>query len=429
MMNKEIKIPISFLRISDPSRSEIAIYEQCSKLNGSIWEHGFLRYDEAEVDEWGHPPIKKVSEIQNCDGSVYVPSNIKLIENRFLVIPGEWKEYNDETFLFQEIESFYRRWVLIDEEYYPAIASYTMLTYVYDLFSTVAYLRVLGDFGTGKSRLLEVMSSICYKSMKFGGSLTPATIFRLIDKIRGTLFLDEADFQNPDINQILCTGYRKDNPIIRCNPKDFEPEAFYSYGPKVIATRHKFEDPALESRCLTLQMYRRDLPDNIPRILTENFSNEAENIRNKLILYRLRKISSGINVRNHSIAGLSNRENELLIPMVSVFPDIEQHLVTLLLHQHNQERLEIVLSQEAILVRAIRDSASISDTLRTMTELATRANDISQREGHEVRFTPKKVGKILRELNLNTSRGRNGYYLPLASNQERLNQLYEDFLP
>ena len=33
----------------------------------------------------------------------------------------------------------------------------------------------------------------------------------------------------------------------------YEPRAFDVFGPKVIATRRRFEDGALESRCLTLE--------------------------------------------------------------------------------------------------------------------------------------------------------------------------------
>jgi energy-coupling factor transporter ATP-binding protein EcfA2 len=54
----------------------------------------------------------------------------------------------------------------------------------------VGYLRIIGDYGSGKSRLLKVLN-ICYKSIYTSGNASEAPIFRLMHKYGGTLIIDE----------------------------------------------------------------------------------------------------------------------------------------------------------------------------------------------------------------------------------------------
>lgn len=51
-------------------------------------------------------------------------------------------------------------------------AHYVLLTWVYDAFSDLAYLRFRGDFGTGKTRALLTIGSLCYKPFFASGAST-----------------------------------------------------------------------------------------------------------------------------------------------------------------------------------------------------------------------------------------------------------------
>ena len=129
------------------------------------------------------------------------------------------------------------------------------------------------------------------------GSLNPAPIFRIINKWSGTLIVDEADQQANNKGQvtdeanaiikILNAGFEKNRPVIRCNQKDANILEFFDvFCPKVISRRQRFYDKALESRCFTHIMKvtaRLDLPDT----LTQSFFDEAEDIRQQLLYYRL----------------------------------------------------------------------------------------------------------------------------------------------
>ena len=92
-----------------------------------------------------------------------------------------------------------------------AIAAYYVLfSWVYDAFNELPYLRVRGDYGTGKTRFLAIVGSIAYKPIFGSGASTVSPIFHLLEQFGGTLVIDEADFrfsdEKADLVKILNNG-------------------------------------------------------------------------------------------------------------------------------------------------------------------------------------------------------------------------------
>jgi len=56
--------------------------------------------------------------------------------------------------------------------------------------------------------------------------------------------------------KILNNGYRPGFPVLRSDKVNgrWRPRGYQVFGPKLIATRFRFQDEALESRCLTTEM-------------------------------------------------------------------------------------------------------------------------------------------------------------------------------
>jgi len=220
------------------------------------------------------------------------PINGDELEKKVVILPKKASGYKSEIKLAEEIEAFINRYSDVSKDFLTLSAYYVLLSWVYEQFDTVPITRLLGDTGTGKTRFLDVLGSICYKPMIVAGSLTPAPIYRLIEKWRGTLVIDEADFRESDesaeIVKILNCGFQKGKAVIRCNPANpSELNFFETFCPKLIATRRPFSDRALESRCLTENMkvtHRQD----IPPILPKEFYEEAEELREKLLMFRLK---------------------------------------------------------------------------------------------------------------------------------------------
>ena len=235
--------------------------------------------------------IEYVNTVSLEDGRTVTPYDDGMVEESVVLLPSKTEPYENEAALIFEIQAFIHRYVAISEFFERLSAYYVLFSWVYDSFNVLPYLRAIGDYGTGKTRFLQTVGSLCYKAIFAGGATSPSPVFRIIQKYGGTLVLDEADFKSSEafdeIVKILNNGYQAGFPVLRsvADGRNHEPRAFRVFGPKLIATRTMWKDKALESRCITEPMdgqYR----DDIPIIIPATFSDEARSIRNKLLWFR-----------------------------------------------------------------------------------------------------------------------------------------------
>jgi len=214
------------------------------------------------------------------------------VEKKAILLPSKAEEYEDEEKLDEEIKVFINKWLDVSEDFMQFAIWNVKRSWVYDRFHTLNYLRALGDTGMGKSRFLDTLGYIHYKPIATSGATTAAPIFRIINKWKGTLIIDEADFkqsdESHDIIKIINQGYEKGRQIMRCDQNNADKVQFFDpYCPKIIATRKPFDDKATESRCITTVMMgtnRKDIPVN----LTNGFFKDAEHIRNMLLMWRFK---------------------------------------------------------------------------------------------------------------------------------------------
>jgi len=239
------------------------------------------------------------------DGLSYTPIMDDGVRQGAINLPNGVEDYNSVEELVEEIKQHINKYLDVSEQFLQLASWYVLLTYVYDRFRTINYLRALGDTGTGKSRFLDVIGGICYKSCCVSGSITPAPIYRIIKRWQGTLIIDESDFRDSseknEVITILNCGFEKNRPIIRCDKNDPDNLQFFSsYCPKIISSRRTFQDKALESRCITEKMKqtsRKDIPDSLPN----EFFEEQQLLRRKLLMFRFKNyfnvnIDSGKNI-------------------------------------------------------------------------------------------------------------------------------------
>jgi hypothetical protein len=224
----------------------------------------------------------------------YSPRN-NLLTNEVVLFPSEPAEYGTEQELVEGIRIFIHRYVDISPLFEQIASYYVLFTWVYDAFNELPYLRLRGDTGSGKTRFLLTVGSLSYKPIFASGASTVSPLFRILDEIRGTLIIDEGDFRFSDekaeIVKILNNGNARGFPVLRSesvNGREFSPRAYTVFGPKLVSTRGFFQDRALESRCLTEETGGRKLREDIPINLTALYKQEALDLRNKLLLFRLR---------------------------------------------------------------------------------------------------------------------------------------------
>lgn len=385
------------------------VYDTNSQSTSFCTSNGkdFLLKTTVEHEKILYKPIRASSPLLK-DGVLSLPSKVCTDEIKL----------ND---LFSEIELFIHRYVAVSEDYEFLASHYVLLSWVYDFFNEVPYLRVIGNPGNGKTRFLQCLGALCYKSTTIGGSTTPASILRITDQIRGTLVLDEANYSFSDmttvIAQVLNQGYSKGFPVLRMEGKNgvFNPKSFTVFSPKIIATRSRFMDDALESRCLTEVMTgtkdRKDIPETLP----PSFFEEALSLRNKLLHFRLTF------TRQETMLALDQsvhaRVRQIFIPLLSVSPDLGQQTRLLeLAKQHSRKLTELIQDSDEYDVLLAIVKLYQNNQQPTILEIQKYAGmfDVSTRG----------VGEIIRKkLNLKTNRTANGYVVPLRLNQNKVTEL------
>lgn len=401
-----------------------ATYSMGGHVGGYLFEQcvRFLPEGGADTFYWVRTPEGKVEKRQTLDvGDTtyvpYAPAQEDVITKRVLLFPSDMGQYAGEAALFEETRAFIHRWVDVDQFYEQLATYYVFLTWVYDAFHLVPYLRAIGDTGTGKTRLMKTVGTLCYRPMFLDGATSEAAIFHLIDMAHGTMILDEADFPNSGygalMSKILNVGNSKHNCILRMQTKadgTYTIVAYEVYGPKCIAGRALFEDRAVESRCLVYRTVGgRNRPD-IKRNLNDEFYAQATALRNKFMAYRFRHWQPEIDVPD----ALSDRSIEPRLDQVSMIikaiikdPAMLENLTSFVRDYNQRLIVDRQLTTAAIVVQALANIYfNPEQTLMgPKRDLSVQAiyEEVVKLMGtfdQEEKLSPRKIGAILIELGL-----------------------------
>lgn len=377
--------------------------------------------------------VWEAKELTLPDGSVLVPYSAgnNLITHRAILLPSEPSEYGTETELRATVQEFIHRYVDLPADFEELATHYVCFSWRFDDFPDLPYLRVQGDYGSGKSRFLRTVGSIAYRPIFASGASTVSPLFRILDSIGGTLIFDEADFrfsdEKADVVKILNNGNTTGFPVLRTETSpqgEFNPRAFHVFGPKLIATRGPFDDPALESRCISTRLgggkLRRDIPINLPAV----FSEEALLLRNRLLLYRLRVAGRGAAPVPQGIKSLEPRVAQVFTPLISSVDDPAARDRLLAVAKRTNED-HASLRSYSIEAEVVATALALRATLAGAIPIRAIAEEIS-REESGTPFSPRAVGAILRRLGLFPRKRQGNYILP-SEEANRLDLLAERY--
>jgi hypothetical protein len=292
--------------------------------------------------------VEKAKEVE-CEGIVYRPVDNSEVRYGLTLLPSEAVDYGSDERLFKEILEFLNRWHDQPNEAERKLdVLYVFLTYVYDLLPRLPYRRALGKWGRGKSAWLDAVGSICYRPVILAGCDTDKAIVRRINNWKGTALIDEADFANSSlyafIIKILNISYDKRLGFYQRSDENnpLKTLVYNVYGPKLLATRQEFKDKALESRCLTFIAFEKGRP--MPLFRYKKFLEEAQALRNKLIMWRFRKYydlkakveSLETPQIDMELAISSSRVKETIAPLLLIAPEFKDEISKLALELEEQ---------------------------------------------------------------------------------------------
>jgi DNA primase len=321
-------------------------------------------------------PDKKigVAEFLDIDGKRYVPKPVNnFIKKGGVLFPSEIGTLKSTKELVTLVEMFINAHYLLENKYLSRIiAYYVLMSWVYDAFNALPYLRAMGEAGAGKSELMRRVGHLCYRLMMASGAGTAASFFRATEMYRGTVFIDEADLHDGgdmsnDLVKFLNLGAMAGNPIWRLEEvigecgKTYEVMTFETFCPKLIAMRKDFKDDAVGSRCLTIRVQPREPIElkakGIKLNIDDEFRERARAIRNLLLRWRFEKWEPQIECGEELMdLEVSSRLNQVTMPLKALAkddPELQREIELFLRAYHREMTLTKSMTIAARVVEAL----------------------------------------------------------------------------
>ena len=196
------------------------------------------------------------------------------------------KEKAELQLIYDGIIEILKKYCDLDEKYYSLIALWIIGTYMHKQFPSFPYLFFNAAKGSGKSRLLRLISYLS-KDGRMLNSLTEAVLFRTT----GMLGIDEFEQLNwkgkENLVELLNSSYKKGTKVCRMKKvksisgESQEVEEFDVYRPLCMANISGI-DNVLGDRCLTLILDKSDVVSVVMRMEIYEFDPKINVVLEKL---------------------------------------------------------------------------------------------------------------------------------------------------
>jgi len=195
-----------------------------------------------------------------------------------------------------EVEDILHEYIYLEkEEQYTAITLWIFLTYCFEKFNILPILLITSPvMRCGKTTSLMILEALTHKSL-VASNISPSATYRAIEEFKPTLLIDEADKQfaiNPELQNIVNAGHTKRTAYVvrsASKEKNFEPERFNVFCPKVVAMIGRPIYTWID-RSIEIKMERKP-KDICKQKIPFNFYEAKQTLRQKLL-----KWASGLNV-------------------------------------------------------------------------------------------------------------------------------------
>ncbi|ACZ62397.1 hypothetical protein SDC9_07184 [bioreactor metagenome] len=197
----------------------------------------------------------------------------------------------DLAVLLDDIASFIRSYVILNEYQLQAISLWVLHTYTLENALTTPYLNIYSaEKRSGKTRLLEVLEVLVARPW-FTGRVTSAVLARKVDAECPTLLLDESDAAfkgekeySETLRGILNTGYRRGGKSSVCVGKgaDISYKDLSTFCPKAIAGIGKLPG-TLADRSIPIQLKRRNVNETVAKFHPRKITTEIQRLKERLV--------------------------------------------------------------------------------------------------------------------------------------------------
>lgn len=198
-----------------------------------------------------------------------------------LTDPEPWPDPVDGAELLRALVLTLARYVALPGGGATAVALWILHTHAHDLSNVSAVLAIRSpEKRCGKTTLLHLLSALVPRPLPTA-NITPAALFRAVDRFEPCLLVDEADTfltRNDELRGILNSGHARANAfVIRTVGDDYEARRFRTWCPKAMALIGSLPT-TLEDRSITIRMRRKTKQEQVERLRLDRLG-ELEPLR------------------------------------------------------------------------------------------------------------------------------------------------------
>ena len=308
---------------------------------------------------------------------------------------------------------------------------YTITQAFYDLIPLFPILRIIGEMGSGKRQLANVIAACALLSITVVKP-TEVALYRLVDAFHPLLIIDESKI-NEDVALLLNAGFEKDKFVPRARVTEegkITIDIFNFYSPKVIVSRPGRLSLPEDTISRTIEVYMQRVTNKVFSLEIDPRDHE-EAVTTLLLLKikRWREFIETYNVLRNELVGIDPRTRDTYLPLLTVaylvakerndpslFTEVLEDMV-----KTAEERAGIAYHQKlavAGILKHIVSNATLGGEVKLVSiSVKDVESALSTKLDNNVKI---RIGRFLNEAPFKASKSRSGGYTKYVVDVEKL---------
>jgi putative DNA primase/helicase len=317
----------------DPSGARLI--KECARA--PIWEPAAVQPRSKEVDEALVSELAALSKLDYAKRRKGAAEEIGItvgeLDKIVVEVRGEAKPDEDQEWavdpwpdevatadLLATLCETYRQHVILPEHGAEAMALWALHAWTMDASTISPFLFFTSPMmRCGKSTALMLLKRTAPRPA-LASNISPAAIFRYIERCRPTLIIDEADgfvTGNEELRCILNSGHARDTAhVIRCDGEANEPRRFSTWAPKIVAAIGKLA-ATLVDRSIVISMRRRKPSESVAKLRARD-TGAFETLRRKAARWSTDNIERLREARPSIPEALNDRASDNWEPLLAI---------------------------------------------------------------------------------------------------------------
>ena len=331
--------------------------------------------------------------------------------------------------IVDDIREYLTKYVAFNNENHSLIlAMWALHTWVFEYQNTTPYIYLSSqEKQSGKSLTLEVLETITKNPVK-STDMTPAVMFRLIDKFKPTIMLDEVDTifngkANEHMRGLINTGYKKGGNVYRCDAStELGVVPYSTFSPKILAgIDNKCLPDTIADRCIPIKLTRisqEDIDsDRVETFYAEDAEEEANALLDKMVDATIAIVDKVSGIRPDEMKNIKPRQWEISRPLVSLAmlidpsgeleSDLKSALVEAFESEDSVQNLSVLQTVLTDIKEIFDDMITLGDKFPDKIHTDAIISKLNEKSGGE-RWTGKLLSKVLEPIKIRPTTIRRG---------------------